>query len=243
MNIIKLNAIDSTNTYLINLVSNKELEDRTIVVAIDQKKGRGQIDASWQSTPHQSLTFSVFKKFKDLPVQKLSSIAFAVSLGVNKALNNMLLPKITIKWPNDIMSYSKKIAGILIENQIKRGKIISSVIGVGINVNQEKFEFLPEATSMLLVTGKKISIDEVLMQVSEAILIELTRIEKGEYDLLKKEYEDHLFRKDIISVFEDLNENRFNGKVRGVTGAGEILIEKDEKSLTNYQLKEIKMLL
>ena len=102
-----------------------------------------------------------------LAASNLSSIAFAVSIGMHHALKNMLVPQVTIKWPNDIMSYSKKVTGILIENQLKQNKIVSSVIGIGLNVNEEDFENLPQATSILLATGKKHNLEEVLQLVSE----------------------------------------------------------------------------
>ena len=162
MNIIKLNAIDSTNSYLINLSKEVKLEDPTIVITNKQTKGRGQHGTSWQSVPQQSLLFSMFKRFEDLPSNKISSITYAVSLGVENALKKCKIPNIVIKWPNDIMSRSKKMAGILIENQIKQGNVVSSVIGLGINVNEEKFKSLPQATSMFLATGNKFDLNEVL---------------------------------------------------------------------------------
>jgi len=243
VNIIKLNAIDSTNSYLIELGKKERLTDPTIVVSEKQLKGRGQLGATWQSKPMQSLTFSVFKRFKGVPVLHLSSITFAVSIGVYKTLNKMLVPQLRIKWPNDILSYSKKLAGILIENQIKQGEVVSTVIGIGININEEKFENLPHATSMLLSTGRKHLLDEVLHAVSEAILKELERVEQGKFQDLKKEYENTLFRKNIVSVFEDTQGNRFNGKIKGVSEAGELLIEKEDEKITSYLLKEIKYLL
>ncbi len=242
VNIIKLNAIDSTNTYLINLGKNVKLLDGTIVVSERQHKGRGQLGAAWQSQHLKSLTFSVFKRFESLPVSHLPSIVYAVSIGVYHALNKLLVPHITIKWPNDIMSYSNKLAGILIENQIKQNKIVSSVIGIGLNVNEENFENLPHATSILLTTGRKQNLEEVLQIVSNSILKELNRVENEEYSTLKLEYEETLFRKNKVSVFEDSKGIRFNGKIKGVSEIGELLIENDQEIIKNYKLKEIKYL-
>jgi BirA family biotin operon repressor/biotin-[acetyl-CoA-carboxylase] ligase len=242
VNIIKLNAIDSTNSYLINLSKEVKLEDPTIVITNKQTKGRGQHGTSWQSVPQQSLLFSMFKRFEDLPSNKISSIAYAVSLGVENALKKCKIPNITIKWPNDIMSRSKKMAGILIENQIKQGNVVSSIIGLGINVNEEKFESLPQATSMLLATGNKYDLNEVLQHVIEEILIQLNKIEKGEHADLKIKYESSLFKKEMISVFEVPSGYRFNGIIKGVNEIGQIVIEHENKISTSYQLKEIKML-
>jgi len=241
--IIKLNAIDSTNSYLINLGKKERLTNPTIVVSEKQLKGRGQLGATWQSKPSQSLTFSIFKRFEGIPANHLSSITFAVSIAVYKALNRMLIPQLKIKWPNDIMSHSKKLAGILIENQVKQSEIVSTVIGIGINVNEENFENLPQATSILLSTGRKHLLDEVLQTVYETIFKELNRVEQGDFQNLKSEYEKTLFRKNIVSVFEDTPGNRFNGKIKGVSEEGELLIENEDEIITSYQLKEIKYLL
>ena len=242
MNIIKLNAIDSTNSYLLNLSRAVHLEDPTIVITNNQTKGRGQHGTSWQSVPQQSLLFSMFKRFENLPTNKISSITYAVSLGLENAFKKYKIPNITIKWPNDIMSRSKKMAGILIENQIKQGNVVSSVIGLGINVNEKKFKSLPQATSMLLATGNKFDLNEVLQLVIEEILIQLTKLDKGDYADLKIKYETSLFRKDMISVFEVKDGYRFNGKIKGVNEIGKIVIENENEILNSYQLKEIKML-
>ena len=243
MKIIKLNATDSTNSYLINLGKNEVLEDQTIVLANKQVKGRGQLGALWVSTPKQSLTFSMFKRFDGFLVSEISSIAFAVSLGVQKALKKLLIPKVEIKWPNDIMSQSKKVAGILIENQVKQGVVVSSVIGIGINVNEDCFENLPQATSMRLSTGVKYNLDEVLHEVSENIFMELKTLTSNySFSELKTQYEADLFRKGAISVFETPNKFRFNGKIKGVTNIGELIVENEDELLTTYQLKEIRLL-
>ena len=184
----------------------------------------------------------MFKRFEDLPSNKISSITYAVSLGLENAFKKYKIPNITIKWPNDIMSRSKKMAGILIENQIKQGNVVSSVIGLGINVNEKKFKSLPQATSMLLATGNKFDLNEVLQLVIDEILIQLNKLDKGEHANLKIKYETSLFRKDIISVFEVPDGYRFNGKIKGVNEIGKIVIENENEISNSYQLKEIKML-
>jgi BirA family biotin operon repressor/biotin-[acetyl-CoA-carboxylase] ligase len=94
----------------------------------------------------------------------------------------------------------------------------------------------------LLATGNKFDLNEVLQLVIEEILIQLTKLDKGEYADLKIKYETSLFRKDMISVFEVKNGYRFNGKIKGVNEIGKIVIENENEILNSYQLKEIKML-
>ena len=136
MNIIKLNAIGSTNTYLKNLCKNTGVSDCTLVVANEQTQGRGQMGASWQSRQGQSLTFSMLKRFNRLHISDNAAIAFGVSIAVKSVLEKLKVPAVSIKWPNDIMSYGQKLCGILIENQLEGNHVVSSIIGVGLNVNE-----------------------------------------------------------------------------------------------------------
>jgi len=153
LNIIKLNATDSTNTYLLALAKNKELPDDTIVVATEQKKGRGQRNATWQSKSGKSLTFSVFKRLNGILPQEQFVISMAVSVAVVNYLIKLTDRGLQIKWPNDIMADVKKCGGILIENQMRGDSIKSTIIGIGINVNNKDFKNLPQATSLLKYTG------------------------------------------------------------------------------------------
>ena len=242
MNIIKLNAIGSTNSYLVDLSKTSALDDFTVVIANQQTKGRGQQGAVWQSAANKSLTFSVFKAFEHLSINQVSSIAFAVSLGLLKTLDKYQIPDISIKWPNDIMSQSKKMAGILIENKIKQRRVVSSIIGIGLNVNQENFEKLPQASSLYLAGHKKLNVNDVFERLLEALAHQLNLVEKVDISILKEEYESFLFRKKMISVFEDTTGNRFNGIIRGVNTQGQLIVEIDQQGLQTFQPKELKLL-
>lgn len=242
LKIIKLNATDSTNSYLKELSKKETLEDVFIVVAKEQTNGRGQLGASWQSQAGESLTFSMFKRFSSLLVTQQSGIAFAVALAIKDVLETLEIPEISIKWPNDIMSYQKKLAGILIENQLQGKKVSTSVIGVGLNVNEAKFKDLPQATSLFITSGLKHNLDRVMDLVAEALRMRLNKLAEGAFFQLKEEYEARLFRKDKITAFEDDNGQRFNGIVKGVSQAGELLLQTENESVKAYKLKEIKML-
>lgn len=242
MKIIKLNAIDSTNTYLKSLTKNVSLEDEVVVVAQNQTNGRGQMGAEWQSKTGQSLTFSMFKKFFNVELSCQSYISFAVAIGIKKGLKKLQIPSVSIKWPNDILSYNKKVCGVLIENKIEGTKITGSIVGIGLNVNETEFKDLPQATSLFLATGVKLDLQEVLQILSETIFEELKRMSINNYDSLKEEYENELYRKDQVSAFEYPNGERINGMIKGVTQLGELLVEKENETIDKFEVKQIKML-
>ena len=163
MKIIKLNAIDSTNSFLKELAQNSTLENYTTVVAKQQKNGRGQQENKWLSKPFKNLTFSIYLKFSDLKITDKKQLNFAISLAIFEVLFNKKTPKLSIKWPNDILSANKKICGILIENSIKGHFIKNAVVGIGINVNQEHFsDTIKNVTSLKNETNKEFNLDELL---------------------------------------------------------------------------------
>ena len=142
MNIIKLNAIDSTNTYLRQLSMTEVVEDFTVVTANHQTNGRGQMGTQWDSQVSKNLMVSVFKDVSHLDLECNFYISIVVSLSILEALKTFNIKNLKVKWPNDILSENKKIGGILIENIIKQTKLNATIIGFGLNVNQTQFDNL-----------------------------------------------------------------------------------------------------
>ena len=242
LNIIKLNATDSTNTYLKLLVHETVVQDQTVVLAEDQQKGRGQMGNGWLSRKGQSLTFSVFKRFEGLLAEKQFVISMAVSLAIAEGFKDLGAPRVSIKWPNDILSGNKKIAGILIENVLEGAYVKYSVIGIGINVNEILFPDLPQASSLKLEMGRTLQVEAVFMTVLENIFDKLSNIPLQSFSELRKTYEDNMFQKDRVSVFENAEGLRFNGMIKGVSDIGELLMETENASTGKFQLKELKLI-
>jgi BirA family biotin operon repressor/biotin-[acetyl-CoA-carboxylase] ligase len=158
-----------------------------------------------------------------------------------KTLEHYSIRKLAIKWPNDILSDHLKISGILIENQIKSNRIDFSVIGIGLNVNQELFKGLPKVSSMKSILGMPINKDELLHKLIKNLQIYFKMFsEKGE-DIVNAEYESYLFRKDKPSTFELPDQTLFTGIIRGVTDAGKLRVQM-EGATKEFDLKELKLL-
>ncbi|SHH29457.1 biotin--[acetyl-CoA-carboxylase] ligase [Winogradskyella jejuensis] len=242
MYIIKLDAIDSTNSYLKTISLKKMPKDFTVVVAEEQTNGRGQMGTQWQAEASKNLTFSVFKDVSFLKVSHQFCISMAVALGLSKALKELQIPKIKIKWPNDILSENKKIAGILIENVIKNNTLEGSIIGMGLNVNQKFFDDLPNASSLHLITGIVYSKDEVLHNILKHIEHYLKRLESGDLNLLKKEYEAELFRIKKPSTFKTPTNQIFSGFIEGITDDGKLKLLLEDDVHMAYDLKEVELL-
>lgn len=242
LNIIKLSAIDSTNTYLKQLAKSTELQDETVVITNRQLSGRGQMGNGWFSREGQSLTFSMFKAFDKLKIEQQFMISMTVSLAILKALKSLDVPKIAIKWPNDILSANTKIGGVLIENVLEGNFVKYSIIGIGVNVNETDFPNLPQASSLKLETGKIFQLEEVLDTILKNVFKNLKKLSENDFSEMKQLYENNLFRKEMVSVFETPEGLRLNGIIKGVSNIGELLVETENDQLQTFQLKEVKLI-
>lgn len=242
MRIIKLNAIDSTNSYLRQLSVAELVEDGTVVVANFQTKGRGQMGTRWNAQEAKNLTFSVFKEVSFLNLRQHHYISIAVSLAIFKALQGFQIKKMKVKWPNDILSENKKLAGVLIENVIKNTQIKGSVIGIGLNVNQTDFNELPNASSLRLLSGRIFDLDEVLLAILNQLETYFNLLKRAQFEPLKASYEKHLFRKNKPSTFKNAEGTMFMGYITGVSDSGTLLVKVEDGLLKSFDLKEITLL-
>ncbi|WP_296386516.1 biotin--[acetyl-CoA-carboxylase] ligase [Winogradskyella sp.] len=242
MYIIKLDAIDSTNVYLKRLAATALPRDYTVVVADLQTKGRGQMGTNWQAEEGKSLTVSVFKVLPHYKIEQQFYISMVVSLAICKALTVFNIPKLYIKWPNDILSEDKKICGILIENVIKSNQLQGSVIGFGLNVNQKYFENLPQASSMNLISGIVFDKDEVLSEILKQLQGYFEILETQNLSKIKSEYESLLFRKDKPSTFSTPDGYTFSGIIQGVTENGKLKVWTEDEIIKTFDLKEVTLL-
>lgn len=241
MYLIKLDAIDSTNNYIKGLASVALPKDYTVVVANVQTKGKGQMGAKWQAESGKNLTVSMFKRWHTLSISEQFYISMATSLAVYKALDTFKIPQLRIKWPNDILSADKKICGILIENVIK-DKLNSTIVGVGINVNQTKFGNLHQASSLKNITGVHYYLDEILKSIIENTKFYSKLLQDGGQEEVKDTYEMNLFRKNKPSTFKNAEGVYFSGFIVGVTRYGELKVLLEDEILKTFDLKEVTLM-
>jgi BirA family biotin operon repressor/biotin-[acetyl-CoA-carboxylase] ligase len=242
LKIIKLNAIDSTNSFLKELAQTTTLESYTVVVTKEQKNGRGQQAQKWFSEPFKNLTTSVYISNIDLEINKQKYLNFAISLAIFDALSIHQIKNLSIKWPNDILSVNKKICGILIENTIKGSKIQSSIVGIGLNVNQEKFpDSLKNASSLKNIAQKEFDLDLLLVQIIEKIQQRIAMVSLKEYDALETAYLNVLYKKNIPTMFKDSNDVLFMGKITGISFSGNLQIELEDETLKEFRIKEVSL--
>ena len=239
-NIIKLDAIGSTNDWFKNKFQSQKCQDGDVVWAMNQTKGKGQGSNVWLSDAHKNITFSVFKRFSGLNSAESFLINFAVTLAIIRTLEKFNIPNLKIKWPNDILSANKKIGGVLIENMIK-GKIFSgSIIGIGINVNQTSFIDLPFAGSMLLQTNKKYDLNVIFDEILKNLYLFFDFLKKPDKVGLSSTFEKFIYRKGEWSEFK-VDGVKFVGRIVGISDQGLLIIEKKSNQVAQYTNGAIEM--
>ncbi len=241
MRIVKLSAIPSTNDYLKNLSQAENLENFTCVVADNQTAGRGQMGAQWDVIEGKNLTFSVFIKNVIFDIAEIYLLNVAVAVSLYQVLEKNNLSKLSVKWPNDIMAENKKIGGILIENTIKGDGDITSIVGIGINVNQLEFSNIPTASSMAIVASQLFDKEQLLEAFIKEIENTVLNMKSNTADLWSI-YKSNLFKINIPVAFEIATGEQFMGIIKDVSPQGLLVVELDDDSLQYYNIKEIKML-
>ena len=241
MKLIKLDAIDSTNEFLKGLSNKQELENFTVVTAENQTKGKGQMGAVWASELGKNLIMSILIKDFLSDIAQIFNLNIAVSLAVIEALDSINIPNISIKWPNDIMSYNKKIGGILIENSIKSDGTIISVVGLGLNVNQINFENLSKASSLAVICNMEFNREDLITLIVENLKRKI-KLSINQGDAVWDDYSNKLFKKGIPMPFSNQNEIHFMGIIQGVSALGKLQVMLEDDRIAEFDIKEIQML-
>ncbi len=232
--------LPSTNTWLMESLVAHKLPEGTLVLADHQTEGKGQFGAIWSSEPSSSLTFSILLKPIFLPISNTYDISICIALAIHDCLNE-LRPGFKIKWPNDIYFENKKVAGILIENQIHKSSCEHSVVGIGLNVNQTEFFKLPKATSLKQIIGVNFPVQNLLDRLCETIEARYLQLRANMYPSLLKSYLEHMYWFNEIHTFQT-DALQFNASIIGVLRNGRLLLKFSDGSKRDFEIKELQFI-
>lgn len=237
-----IEQIDSTNAYLQRKQSECNIRN-WVVSAGEQTAGKGMGSNSWESEVGKNLTFSLALDLGFLPAERQFLLSEAVPLGIVEVLDTMLpADKLSIKWPNDIYYENHKLAGILINSTIKASRMDISIIGIGLNVNQTRFQDWPtHPVSLKQITGTEYDLQPLLEQVAESIYNKV-EVLKANPAAIEQEYLKRLFRCRTWADYE------VDGKVlrlfmTGIDEFGRLLLINEENKTLCFDIKEIKFLI
>ncbi len=246
IDIIWLDTIDSTNKEILRRA--EDLTDFTILAAEFQSEGRGQKGTSWESAKGTNLTLSLLLKPEMIKAENQFIISQIAAVGVYQYLKSKGV-EAKIKWPNDIYVKDKKIAGILIENTIEGDSLSESIVGIGLNLNQDKFASnAPNPVSLKNLTGKDYDLKEELEQLAfflYDLYIPFKNFSWGSIsEKISSMYHRHLYRFEEIHKFQETPSGEvFDGRIIGTDKNACLQIEKMDGSVVSYAFKEVKYII
>ena len=235
------NRLDSTNTYLRNLlnVQTEKITEGLLVITDEQFAGKGQLGAGWVSEAGKNLTFSILLRPTFLLPAEIFYLNKAIALAVRDCVGDFITGQtISIKWPNDIYAGNKKIAGILIENGFQTTAVQYTIVGIGLNVNQTEFDIaIPNPVSMKMITGKDFDLQIVLEKLCGAIEQYYLMLRRFDFKQVDDLYHTHLYGIGKERKFKSA-ENEFSGIIEGVDANGKLILKTggEEKK---FEVKEI----
>ena len=188
--IIHYKKVESTNDLLSKLVTGNKTHNNLVVVADYQTNGKGQREKKWHSAKNKNLLFSMYIRPDNYMASQKVYFNIITSISIIYTLKNYIKDSlIEIKAPNDILVDGHKISGILIETTLLKREIKTIIIGVGINVNQNRFSFKENnPTSINKILKYNIDKNAILNLFLENFSRFFTCFKEKKYSFLNKEY-------------------------------------------------------
>ena len=215
-----------------------------VVVALEQTAGRGQRGNKWDSEAGKNLTLSLIWKPEFLVAKEQFLLSEAVALALVDALATYSI-EATIKWTNDIYVADNKICGILIEHDLgAEGKLARTIVGIGLNINQSEFaEWVPNPTSIALLTDKQHNINEVFERLYDALESRYAQLQNAP-EQLQADYHNKLYRLGEKHPYKLPSGEQFEAVLEGVQPTGELALRNvADNTVGHYLFKEVEFVI
>lgn len=245
----EMDEVDSTNTYLENQSLLTDLPEGTVIWAHNQFKGKGQRDHTWVSEPGKNLTCSTLLRPVFLSPDRQFLLNKAIALGVLDFVSATLrtFPEsepagalTRIKWPNDIYISHRKVGGILITHRIMGNEISQTIVGIGVNINQEVFSpEIPNPASLIHYTCRALDLRKCLNDLCSCLDRRYADLRRTGA-LSDEEYANHLYGSGQICRFL-ADGHSFSGTILGVDDTGRLIIQQQNGSRSAYAHQEVEM--
>ena len=241
----KVKETTSTNDYLAQLCKESKAKEFYTVMADSQTHGKGQRGNTWEAESGKNLLFSIVLYPTSLEANKQFCLSMLAALACHEALDNYI-DGFSIKWPNDIYWKDKKIGGILIENELEGKYIVQTIIGIGLNINQETFySDAPNPISLKQILGVEVRLEEVLTKVVHGIIGGYRQLENN-FDVTSQAistlYRKHLYRREGLFPYRDA-QGEFLAEYQDVELDGHLILKDEQGMLRRYAFKEVNFIL
>lgn len=239
-NFLHLKETDSTNSALKEMAVRENLSEGFCLYTDYQKAGRGQYGKEWQSESGQNLLMSVYLKPFFLAPEQAYRLTMSVCLALNDLGKNLGLDT-QFKWPNDWYFGKRKLAGVLIEANLQKGRFQSCVVGIGLNIKQQVYGDL-KAIGLEEATNTRLSRDEVWVQLCEALDRRYLQLRMGKGELQHQEFQELLMgRHNPMTVLVE-GSKRF-GQCLGVETSGDLIFQFDNGEIQKFRHREIEFII
>ena len=239
MKVIRFDTVTSTN----DLARDEQFVHGDLLWAEEQTAGRGQRGHTWLSHKGENLTFTLLVEPKFLPAREQFLLSEAAALALVDTLRSYQI-EATIKWTNDIYVGDRKIVGMLIEHFYGGMHLRRTLIGIGLNVNQQEFDpSLPDPTSMALERGKTFDREEVVERFTTAFEARYKQLEAGQSDALQQDYRQAMYRIHQMQRFRLPDGTEFEAEIEGVEAGGALQLRHADGLRKSYQFKEVEFVI
>jgi len=236
--LIHLTSVDSTNKYAAAILHKENPTEGTVILADVQTHGKGQGENIWLSEKGLNLLCSIILRPDFLPAYKQFYLSMSVASGIIDCLTDLDIHA-QVKWPNDILIKGRKISGILIENSVLSQNLHTSIVGIGLNVNQVNFPSgIPDPASILGETGKLYEVRQILLKLLFFVEKRLTLLYAEDFMAVKSGYLNRLWLLNSRAFFSDQTGN-FEGRIVDVAESGELMILTSTGETRTYNFREV----
>lgn len=235
---IELASVPSTNNYAADHLALSELQHGAVVLAHEQTAGRGQRERSWISAPELDLTFSIVLIPRGLKVSEQFVLARIAALSVLEVVRELQPAEVRVKWPNDVLVGRRKIAGILIKNDVVAGLVTSAIVGIGLNVNNPELGADLNATSLRLVTGGRHDRMDLLDRICERFEGRWLAWDEG-HDASEEEFNAQLWSRGRWADLE-LDGTPVKGRPLSVKADGRLMVEWENGEVGDFGTERLR---
>lgn len=235
---------ETTSTMsLLALPEWQEVEEKYVLLTTDyQTAGRGQRGNHWESARGENLLLGIAVRPTFLLPQQQFLLSEVTALAAQHALSEVVTG-VTLKWPNDLYYKDNKLGGMLLEHQLQGAKIVRTIIGLGINVNQTIFlSDAPNPISLQQIAGQRLSRTALLERFFAHFQKQYERLEQGETEAIHNDYLSVLYRREGFHPYADAK-GTFQARLQGVAPDGTLTLIDSEGNERHYQFKEVRFLL
>lgn len=235
--------LTSTNDKCMEMAS-QGADEGLVIAAEFQTLGRGQRGNKWDSERGLNLTFSILVRPTFLAVADQFYLSKITSVAICDWLTAYLpTDLVKIKWPNDVYIGNRKVAGILIENSFSGRNMETSVVGIGINLNQKNFsDEIPNPTSLVLETGKEMPPKNALEELLYCFKSRYEALVASEREKISTDYLNLIYRKDIFCKYYSEGVE-FDAKITDVLPTGELILQTPGGEVKKFAFKEVTFLI